>query len=168
MKSSTTPLLLGIIAAGPAIANYVCPVTPGSADQPAIAFGYAVQELLNSYYKSVPVNSTFYSSLPSPTTPMTDFLTNTEGLGVQAQIGSDALMAAGKAAGITMKPTCEYTYPPVMNATSHLMNAYVFEATMCGAFIGLADYVQSPQASFLMARLAAEHGALLPIPAHLF
>lgn len=40
------------------------------------------------------------------------------------------------------------------------MNAYNLEATMCGAFIGLADYVQSPQAAFSMARLAAEHGEI--------
>ncbi len=55
-------------------------------------------------------------------------------------------------------PMCHYSYPPVTDAQSHLMNAYVIEATLCGAFIGLADYVQSPQAAFLMARLAAEHG----------
>lgn len=38
------------------------------------------------------------------------------------------------------------------------MNAYQIEATLCGTFIGLADYVMSPQVAFLMARLAAEHG----------
>lgn len=135
----------------------MCPVSLGSSDLPAIAYGYALQNLLSSYYDSVPINESFYSSLPSPTKPRTDFLANTMGLAVQAKFGEEALLQAGMAAG-GMKPNYNFSYPPVTNATSHLMNAYIFEATMCGAFIGLADYVQSPQAAFLMARLAAEHG----------
>ncbi|KAI4175841.1 MAG: hypothetical protein LQ343_001454 [Gyalolechia ehrenbergii] len=89
--------------------------------------------------------------------PMTDFLANTMGLAVQAQLGVDGLQQAASAAGASV-PNCDYTYPPVTDAKSHLMNAYNIEATLCGAFIGLADYVQSPQAAFLMARLAAEQG----------
>lgn len=161
MKTTT---LLALAAATPALATYVCPVMPGTSDQAAIAFGYAIQELLNSYYESVPINQTFYSTLPSPTVPMTDFLANTMGLGVQAKIGSDALMALGQSSGIMAKPQCDFTYPPVTNASSHLMNAYMIEATLCGAFIGLADYVESPQAAFLMARLAAEHGTSVSFP----
>ncbi|KAL9579119.1 MAG: hypothetical protein Q9203_006832 [Teloschistes exilis] len=140
-----------------ASATYMCPVSPGSNDVPAIMYGFALQNLLSSYYDSVPVNESFYSTLPSPTIPMTDFLANTEGLAVQARLGEQGLLEAGMAAG-AMKPNCNFSYPPVTDAKSHLMNAYDLEATMCGAFIGLADYVQSPQAAFLMARLAAEHG----------
>lgn len=91
---------------------------------------------------------------------MTDFLANTMGLAVQAQLGVDGLQQAASAAGASV-PNCDYTYPPVTDAKSHLMNAYNIEATLCGAFIGLADYVQSPQAAFLMARLAAEQGETL-------
>jgi len=155
MKASTLLQLLSTAAI--ASATYMCPVNPGSSDLPAIAYGYVLQNLLSSYYDSVPINESFYSSLPSPTKPMTDFLANTMGLAVQAKLGEEALLQAGMTAG-GMKPNCNFSYPPVTNATSHLMNAYIFEATMCGAFIGLADYVQSPQAAFLMARLAAEHG----------
>ncbi len=155
MKASNLLQLLSTAAI--TSATYMCPVSPGSSDLPAIAYGYVLQNLLSSYYDSVPINESFYSSLPSPTKPMTDFLANTMGLAVQAKLGEEALLQAGMAAG-GMKPKCNFSYPPVTNATSHLMNAYIFEATMCGAFIGLADYVQSPQAAFLMARLAAEHG----------
>lgn len=123
-------------------------------DAAAIRFGLSLQTLLSSYYDAVPVNSSFYSTLPSPTMPMTDFLANTMGL---AKLGVDGLQQAATAAGASV-PSCEYSYPPVTDAKSHLMNAYELEATLCGAFIGLADYVQSPQAAFLMARLAAEHG----------
>jgi len=155
MKASSPLQLLWTAAV--ASATYMCPVSPGSSDAPAIMFGYVVQNLLSTYYDSVPINESFYSSLPSPTKPMTDYLANTKGLAVQAKLGDEALLQAGMAAG-GMKPNCSFSYPPVTDATSHLMNAYIFEATMCGAFIGLADYVQSPQAAFLMARLAAEHG----------
>ncbi len=155
MKASIPLQLLSTAAV--ASATYMCPVSPGSSDLPAIAYGYVLQDLLSSYYDSVPINESFYSSLPSPTKPKTDFLANTMGLAVQAKLGDEALLQAGMAAG-GMKPNCSFSYPPVTDATSHLMNAYIFEATLCGAFIGLADYVQSPQAALLMARLAAEHG----------
>lgn len=91
---------------------------------------------------------------------MTNFLANTMGLAVQAKLGVQGLQQAASDAGGSM-PSCHYNYPVVTDAKSHLMNAYNLEATMCGAFIGLADYVQSPQAAFLMARLAAEHGKAL-------
>jgi hypothetical protein len=155
MKAFSPLHLLPMVAI--ASTTYMCPVSPGSSDAPAIVYGYVLQNLLSSYYDSVPINKSFYSSLPSPTKPMTDFLANTMGLAVQAKLGEEALLQAGMAAG-GMKPNCSFSYPPVTDANSHLMNAYIFEATMCGAFIGLADYTQSPQAAFLMARLAAEHG----------
>ena len=138
-------------------ATYRCPVSLSSTDAAAIRFGLSLQRLLSSYYDSVPVNASFYSTLPAHTIPMTDYLANTMGLAVQAKLGVEGLMHIASAAGASV-PDCQYIYPPVTDAASHLMNAYVLEATMCGAFIGLAAYVQSPQAAFLMARLAAEHG----------
>jgi hypothetical protein len=137
-------------------ATYQCPVSPSSNDAQAIMFGLSLQNLLTSYYAEVPINASFYSTLPS-TMPVTDFLTNTMGIVVQAKLGMQGLQELASAAGASM-PSCSYTFPPVTDAKSHLVNAYNLEATMCGAFIGLADYVQSPQAAFLMARLAAEHG----------
>lgn len=136
-------------------ATYMCPVSPSAADAAAVSFGLSVQNLLSNYYAAIPINATFFSTLPSST--MTDFLANTMGLAVQAKLGVTALQQLATSASVQM-PTCQYSYPPVTDAKSHLMNAYVLEATLCGAFIGLADYVQSPQAAFLMARLAAEHG----------
>lgn len=150
-------ILLPILFAASSSATYQCPVSPSSADAPAIMYGLSLQTLLANYYAAIPVNASFYSTLPSHTIPTTDFLANTMGLAVQAKLGVDGLQQAASAAGASM-PNCGYKYPMVTDAKSHLMNAYDLEATMCGAFIGLADYVQSPQAAFLMARLAAEHG----------
>lgn len=130
-----------------------------SSDMTAMKFAYSVQRLLSSYYMSVPVNETFLASLPNNTVPHTDFMSNIMGLGRQAELGVDALMQfSAKASNNTNWPMCNYNLPTPMDAKSHLMNAFQMEATLCGTFIGLADYVQSPQASFLMARLSAEHG----------
>jgi hypothetical protein len=132
---------------------------PTSSDMTAMKFAYSVQKLLSSYYMSVPVNETFLASLPNNTVPHTDFMSNIMGLGRQAELGVDALKQfSAKASNNTNWPMCNYNLPTPMDAKSHLMNAYQMEATLCGTFIGLADFVQCPEASFLMARLSAEHG----------
>ncbi|KAK5013257.1 hypothetical protein LTR39_003734, partial [Cryomyces antarcticus] len=135
-------------------------------DASAIKFAYSIQNLLYNYYKSVPVNTTFFDKLPMGTTTshldnMTmsaNVVTNLQGLQNQAMLGVQALSDFGSMASSWVVPSCTYTYPPVTNASSHIVNAYYIEASLCGAFIGLADYVQTPTAAFLMARLAAEHG----------
>jgi hypothetical protein len=48
-------------------------------------------------------------------------------------------------------PSCQYAYPTVTDASTHINNAYYTEETLCGAFISLADYVQKPTVAFLMA-----------------
>lgn len=132
---------------------------PTSSDMATVKFAYSVQELLSSYYNSVPVNQTFFSTLPNNTVPHTNFMANVMGLKRQAQLGVDALQQfMSKTSNNTNWPMCDYDLPTPMDAKSHLMNAYQMEATLCGTFIGLADYVQCPEASFLMARLSAEHG----------
>ena len=137
--------------------NYDC--MPTSSDMTAVKFAYSVQNLLSSYYSSVPVNETFFSTLPNHTVPHTNFMANAMGLKRQAELGMDALQQfSSKASNNTNMPMCDYNLPTPMDAKSHLMNAYQMEATLCGAFIGLADYVQCPEASFLLARLSAEHG----------
>jgi len=136
-------------------ADFECPVTPGNSDAGLVEFGLAVQNLLSSYYQSMPVNASFFSTLPNNTS--TDYLSNVMGLTRQAVLGVEALQQLEAPTTASM-PSCKYTFPPVTDAISFLMTAYDLEATLCGTFIGLADYVMSPQAAFLMARLAAEHG----------
>ncbi|KAL2349797.1 hypothetical protein BJ546DRAFT_1015094, partial [Cryomyces antarcticus] len=160
-----TPLIsLGFMLSA-TTASYQCPITMPS-DASAIKFAYSIQNLLYNYYKSVPVNTTFFDKLPMGTTTshldnMTmsaNVVTNLQGLQNQAMLGVQALSDFGSMASSWVVPSCTYTYPPVTNASSHIVNAYYIEASLCGAFIGLADYVQTPTAAFLMARLAAEHG----------
>lgn len=132
--------------------NGIC--VPSMADMEAVKFGYTVQNLLYQYYKSVPVNQTFFSNLPDQNT---EYLSNAMGLQRQAWLGVEALQQFSHNMSMSW-PTCDYKLPMPESAKDHLMTAYQIEATLCGSFIGLGDYVQSPEASFLMARLAAEHG----------
>jgi hypothetical protein len=145
-------------------ADYVCPAVPSMTDAKALAFGYTVQGLIESYYESVPVNASFFMDLPMASmtasngqTLAQNTVSNVEGLAKQATLGAKALMEMGSMLGLT-PPPCTYAFPPASNGTTHLMNAYYIEATLCGAFIGLADYFQSPVLNSLSARLAAEHG----------
>lgn len=157
-------LLLALAASSVAMADYMCPANPSMTDAKAIAYGYTIQGLLEKYYASVLVNASFFSDLPMSSVTASNGMTlaentvmNVNGLAKQAMLGAEALMDMGHMLGLT-PPSCDYTFPMAPNGTAHLMNAFYFEATMCGAFIGLADYFQSPTLNLLSARLAAEHG----------
>ncbi|KAK0951308.1 hypothetical protein LTS01_025305 [Friedmanniomyces endolithicus] len=160
----TQSLVLTVAAASAAGATYICPASLSSSDAAAIMYGYKVQGLLESYYNSVPVNASYFESLPNAKmtasngmTLAENTVTNVEGLTKQAQLGAKALKELGMMLGLS-PDECNYMLPPAPNGTAHLMNAFYLEATMCGAFIGLTDYVQAPEAAFLTARLSAEHG----------
>ena len=146
-------------------AYYVCPATLTAADAASITYGYKVQSLLDSYYSSIPVNASFFSDLPMASTQDSNGMTKAEntvtnvlGLAKQASLGKKAITELAMKAGVDLGNDCSYQYPSAPNGTTHLKNAFYFEATMCGAFIGLADYVESPESAFLAARLSAEHG----------
>lgn len=166
MKPST---LLAVAIGAPVVsADYMCPAHKSKADIPALKFGYKVQALLESYYNMIPVNATFFKDLPmadqkgmNGDTMAENTVANVMGLTKQAELGAKAIVESVKS--ITgdenmMPPKCDYNFPPTTDGMTHLKHAFFLEASMCGAFIGLADYVQSPEAAFLMARLAAEHG----------
>jgi hypothetical protein len=156
ITSAVAVALAGAVGAAqpPQPCNGIC--MPTKADMEAVKFGYSVQNLLYQYYKSVPVNQSFFSNLSDANT---NYLGNFMGLQRQAWLGIEALQQFGGHKQSMSWPNCSYKLPsPPSSAKAHLKTAYMIEATLCGAFIGLGDYVQSPEAGFLMARLAAEHG----------
>ncbi len=155
---------LPFVAASAVTADYMCPANPSMTDAKAIAYGYTIQGLLRDYYNSIPANASFFSDLPMASmmasngmTLAENTATNVNGLTKQAMLGAEALMMMGGMLGLN-PPKCTFTFPKAPNGTAHLMNAFYIEASLCGAFIGLADYFQSPTLNSLSARLAAEHG----------
>lgn len=158
------PLFLPLITVAAVAANYVCPANPSMTDADAITFGYATQSLIKGYYENVPVNASFFSDLPNATSIQSNGKTmaentamNIQGLSKQAMLGVEALRMTGHKLHLTL-PNCTFTYPIPPNGTAHLKHAFYLEATLCGSFIGLGDYFQSPTLNSLSARLAAEHG----------
>lgn len=175
MKPSTT---LALVGAQAATADLLCPANLGKSDTDAIVFGYKVEQLINKYYHTVSSDPSFFQSLPNANEmgmngkSMADNMAaNIQGLAQQTVLGGEALKMAGMASimshndnnddkdnNMMMPEECDYALPNAPNATVHLMNAFYLEASLCGTFIGLSSYVTSPEASFLMARLSAEHG----------
>ena len=162
MKISTVLFAL----AGSSAADYMCPAMSLGTDATALQYAFQIQQLLNMYYQSVPVTAEFFSSLPMASmqasngmTLAENTVTNVGGLAKQAQLAANALGETIGMMGQTfIPPACNYTLPMPTNATAHLMNAFNLEASLCGAFIGLADYFQTPTLNSLSARIAAEHG----------
>ena len=137
--------LLPLAAASAITAEYVCPANTSSIDASAIAYAYTIQGLIEAYYNSVPVNASFFSDLSMASmtasngmTLAENTVTNVEGLTTQAKLAATALMEEGGMLGLS-PPACTFTLPMAPNGTAHLMNAFHLEASLCGAFIGLAD-----------------------------
>ncbi|KAJ5533731.1 hypothetical protein N7494_010283 [Penicillium frequentans] len=138
-------LLAGVTAVS--AANSSC--APSSGDATVLEFAWGISDFLSGFYNNT-VNSTF---LPLRAMPVL--------LGVEKdnQLGIQAIEKVGaKAPGFTA-PQCSYTYPTISSPSIWALWSYRFETTITGAFIGLAGYTQSPEVSFLLARLAAEHSA---------
>lgn len=164
MRLKAQTVIATLAAATAASANYVCPAALSQTDAPSIMYGYKLQALLEQYYNSVPLNATFFSDLPhadmmasNGKTLAENTVTNVEGLMKQAMLGGDATKMLGKMLGLS-PGQCDFHMPTPENGMAHLKNIFFLEATMCGAFIGLTDYVQAPEVAFLTARLSAEHG----------
>merc|ERR1712072_271179 len=156
------------MASGQCSNGYVCSgnmIQPTSADAQTLTYAYAIQNLLVKWYNSYDFTADAFSSLPNAQqegmngdTMAANAAANFAGLKQQAQLGLEAIQQLGEVVGASM-PSCEYNLPPGLpNVTAAIMSATQVEATLCGAFIGGADYVYHPAVANLMARMSAEHG----------
>ncbi|KAI7263789.1 hypothetical protein KC343_g349 [Hortaea werneckii] len=156
------------MASGQCSNGYVCNnnmIQPTSADAQTLTYAYAIQNLLVKWYNSYDFTADAFSSLPNAQqegmngdTMAANAAANFAGLKQQAQLGLEAIQQLGEVVGASM-PSCEYNLPPGLpNVTAAIMSATQVEATLCGAFIGGADYVYHPAVANLMARMSAEHG----------
>ncbi|KAI6792951.1 hypothetical protein KC361_g6451 [Hortaea werneckii] len=156
------------LASGQCSNGYVCSgnmIQPTSADAQTLTYAYAVQNLLVKWYNSYNFTAEDFSSIPNAEmdglngdSKAANTAANLAGLKQQAQLGLEAIQELGQVVGASM-PSCDYSYPGGLpNATQALNSAFLVEATLCGAFIGGADYVYHPAVANLMARMSAEHG----------
>ncbi|KAK0301878.1 hypothetical protein LTR01_009102 [Friedmanniomyces endolithicus] len=158
-------LPFGILATQVAGQGYQCPLMMPS-DATALKFAYGVQNWLYQYYNTKGgTSASQFATFPNATTVQSNnetlgmnLATNFAGLEQQAKIGVQAIEHLAKSKDLSSP--CAFTWPAGINTSvmDFFTAAYYMEATLCGTFIGLADYVQNPAAAFLMARMSAEHG----------
>ncbi|OQD67408.1 hypothetical protein PENDEC_c037G00935 [Penicillium decumbens] len=129
-----------------------------SGDTQILQYTWAISNFLNNFYASVALNSTVASSV-SNSTSTSKVLANLRGIEHAGNLTIEAVRELSSKAPNFNKPTCQYTYPSVSSIHSFVQYAYQFESTLTGAFIGVAGYTESPEVSFLLARLAAQHSA---------
>ncbi|CAI7589679.1 unnamed protein product [Penicillium glandicola] len=152
-------LLAGVTATNAATATSSASASatcsPTASDANVLEFAWGISQFIGGYYNST-VNSTFGSSSNATLQAYQKILF---GLEKDNTLSTAAVEKVGaKAPGFT-KPDCTFTYPQVNSTQAWASYAYRFEDTVTGAFIGLAGYSESPEVSFLLARLAAEHSA---------
>lgn len=130
---------------------------PTAADTSVIEFAWALQNLTDQWYSSSWLNSSAFSSAPNDSTAM--WYPNFEGMKKASSLGLLAVNQTASRTPNVKQPRCNYTLPKATDSRSVLFTTRKLEASVCGAFIALAGYAESPEVSFLLARLAASHAA---------
>ncbi|KAL4979502.1 hypothetical protein BDW66DRAFT_127593 [Aspergillus desertorum] len=146
----------GFLLAGAAIAqNISC--SPKSSDAEVVQYAYALQGLLEKYYTSQPINQTFLRDATNGS--IVEYYQNLLGIQRQNRLGVRALQQVGSQTPGFSNPRCDYSVPNVTNGDEYVKNAAVLEGSVASALIGASGYTQSPEISFILARLAAVHTA---------
>ncbi|KAJ5825164.1 hypothetical protein N7474_002302 [Penicillium riverlandense] len=129
-----------------------------SGDTQVLQFSWALSEFISEFYASMPVNENVASQLQNSSSA-SKALSNLQGLEKQNNLSIEAIQQLSSKAPNFKQPKCSFTIPKADSIPAFATFAYQFESTVSGGFIGLAGYTQSPEVSFLLARLAAEHSA---------
>lgn len=146
--------LSGLLMAGAAFAqNSSC--SPKSGDVQVVQFGWALQYLAERYYSAQPLNQTFLNSVTNST--RANYAANFQGIQRQNRLGVRAVQQLGSKVSGFSAPRCNYTFPSASDGETWVKNTLMLEQSICGAMIGLSGYTQTPEVSFLLSRLSAEH-----------
>ncbi|KAE8151123.1 hypothetical protein BDV25DRAFT_153245 [Aspergillus avenaceus] len=150
----------GLLMAGAAFAqssNQSSSCSPKSADVQTVQFAYALQYLSERFWSSQPLNQSFLQDAKNAS--KANYGPNFQGIQRQNRLGVRAVQQTGKSVSGFSAPRCNFTFPSSKDADAFVKTALQIESSVTGALIGLAGYTQAPEVSFLLARLAAEHGA---------
>ncbi|KAF7118486.1 hypothetical protein CNMCM5793_008012 [Aspergillus hiratsukae] len=151
--------LSGLVLAGAAttaaLNNSFC--NPQSGDVQVVQYAWALENMVQQYYASVPVNQTFLTSALNSSTA--NYASNLPGIYQQNRLGVRAAAQLGRRISNFTAPGCNFTFPTPNSSQTFLITAWAFESNASAALIGLEGYTQAPEVSFLIARLAAQHAA---------
>ncbi|PLB37971.1 uncharacterized protein BDW47DRAFT_106168 [Aspergillus candidus] len=128
---------------------------PKPSDTEVVKFSWALEYLLERFYYQQPLNQTFLQSADNSS--HANYLPNFQGIQRQSRLGLLATKQIGAKIPDFEPPKCNFTFPTAKDGESWVKSAMQMESSVSGAFIGLSAYTQSPEVSFLLARLAAEH-----------
>ncbi|KAJ5766271.1 uncharacterized protein N7511_003887 [Penicillium nucicola] len=145
---------IGLVLAGATASNAASACAPTDSDAAVLEFAWGLADFIGGYYNST-VDSNFPSSSKNAT--VLGYKKILAGLSTQNTLSVEAIDKVSAKVSSYKEPQCTFDYPQVNTTAAWAYYAYQFESTVTGAFIGLAGYTQSPEVSFLMARLAAEH-----------
>ncbi|KAE8137345.1 hypothetical protein BDV38DRAFT_247165 [Aspergillus pseudotamarii] len=148
--------LSSLLLAGAALAQS-SDCAPKSGDVQTVQFAWALQYLSERFWSSQSLNQTFLNNATNASSA--NYEPNFRGITRENRLGVRAVQQLGKGLSNFTAPRCNFTIPPAQDADSFLKNALQVEQTVAGGLIGLAAYTQSPEVSFLLARLAAQHSA---------
>jgi hypothetical protein len=146
--------LVGLILAGATASSAANSCSPSDSDATVLEFAWGLADFIGGYYNST-VDSNFASNSKNAT--ILGYKKILSGLSKQNTLSVEAIEKVSAKVSSFEQPQCTFKYPKVNTTAAWALYAYEFESTVTGAFIGLAGYTQSPEVSFLMARLAAEH-----------
>ncbi|KKK11932.1 hypothetical protein AOCH_003714 [Aspergillus ochraceoroseus] len=146
----------GLLLAGAAVAqNSSC--SPTSSDADVVKYAWVVQSLLERFYSSQPLNTTFLSDATNSS--HAEYYANLQGIQRQNRLGVRAIqLLSGKVPDFS-PPSCTFTTPNSTSGEDFVRNALDLESSASAAFIGATGYTQSPEVSFILSRLAAQHAA---------
>ncbi|KAE8402236.1 hypothetical protein BDV37DRAFT_162091 [Aspergillus pseudonomiae] len=148
--------LSSLLLAG-AVAAQSSDCSPKSGDVQTLQFAWALQHLTERFWSSQSLNQTFLNNATNTSTANYD--ANFKGITRENRLGIRAVQQVASGLSNFTTPRCNLTIPQARDADSFLKNALQVEQTVAGGLIGLAAYTQSPEVSFLLARLAAQHSA---------
>lgn len=147
--------LAGLLLAAATASAASSGCAPTSSDAKVLEFAWGLSDFIGGYYNST-VNSTFSSTSNATIAAYKKLLYGVE---KENTLGSEAIEKVGNKTSGFSQPQCQFKYPKVNTTQAWAFYAYQFESTVTGAFIGLAGFTQSPEVSFLLARLAASHSS---------
>ncbi|KAL4778096.1 hypothetical protein BJX76DRAFT_162990 [Aspergillus varians] len=149
-------LVSGLLLAGAAVGqNTSC--SPTSSDAEVVEYALALQTLIERFYTSQPINQTFLEDATD--TSASNSYQNLQGIQRQSRLGVRAIQqVAAKVPGFS-NPSCSYSYPNATSGEQYVQHALRLESSVASALLGATGYTQSPEVSFILARLSAQHTA---------
>ncbi|KAL2842063.1 hypothetical protein BJX68DRAFT_168176 [Aspergillus pseudodeflectus] len=138
-----------------AIAASCSNCSPTSPDGKVLQYAWAIQVFSYAFYETNAINKTDFSSALNNSAA--NYSSNLEGIKRQNLLGAAQVETLGSNISDFQQPKCNFSIPTPSNASTYVFQAWYWENTLAGAFIGLAKFTQTPIVSQLLSWLSVQH-----------